>query len=161
VLRGTAGNDRLFGQSEADRIEGGAGRDWLVGGGGADTILGGDGADTLIGGTGADTFTGGAGPDVFAFERAAGIGGDTVTDFETGVDRVWIDGDLLGVAPGALDLSWTALGSVARHAETRLLYDPRTGEVRIDADGAGGAAAELLFTFQGGDRPQVDDVLIG
>jgi hypothetical protein len=158
VIRDDA--DPSEGQADAP-IRGSAGDDWLVGTAGQDTILGGAGADTLIGGTGADLFVGGAGPDVFAFERSAGIEGDLVRDFGRGADLIWLDADLLGVRAGRLDLAYTELGREAGQQDTRLLYDPRSGEVRVDGDGAGGAEAELLFTFDGGDRPTVDDVLLG
>ncbi len=133
----------------------------MVGLPGADTLEGDAGDDVLIGGPDGDRLIGGTGADVFAFDRGAGASGDVVADFASGEDLIWIEAGLLGVAAGALDLSYTEIGRAARQDDTRLLYDPRSGEVRFDIDGAGGAEAELLFTFEGGDRPTVDDVLIG
>lgn len=106
-LSGDSGNDRLFGQAGddtlsggdgADRIKGGsgndsmsgdAGNDRLIGQAGDDIMDGGDGNDRLKGGSGNDTMTGGAGEDVFIFEDADGD--DTITDFEIGVDLLYID----------------------------------------------------------------------
>ena len=54
---------------------------------GNDTLEGGAGDDTLDGQDGEDLLTGGEGADHFVFG-----GGDTVTDFEDGSDRINIDG---------------------------------------------------------------------
>lgn len=53
----------------------------------ANAITGGDGADTIHGGVGADLVTGGKGADSFVFDQLAD-GGDTITDFTTGVDKI-------------------------------------------------------------------------
>jgi hypothetical protein len=162
LLRGGDGRDHLWAGKGQDMLDGGAGNDWLWGESGHDTLDGGTGADTLQGGLGNDLLTGGAGADVFVFELSAGgADADIVTDFTRGEDRIWIRAELLGVAEGALDLSYAEFGSIARQDDTRLLYDKQTGAVRIDVDGRGGAEAELLFTFEGGDRPHADDVLLG
>ena len=64
------------------------------------------GNDTLIGGTGNDTLTGDAGNDIFVFAKDGST--DTITDFQTGADKV----DLRGVA-GATS-AWVAYDSVAQ-----------------------------------------------
>jgi Ca2+-binding RTX toxin-like protein len=56
----------------------------------AETLVGGAGADILRGGAGADTLIGGGGADTFVF--AAGHGADRITDFQSGVDRLLLDG---------------------------------------------------------------------
>jgi len=97
-LFGASGNDSLFGESGADIINAGSGADLLRGGDGGDTLRGdagddrliGDaGNDALFGGTGADMLTGGAGADSFALTQ--GSGSDRVTDFELGVDSIFVD----------------------------------------------------------------------
>ena len=85
---GTPGNDILQGTNGDDLIQGFAGDDSLEGLGGNDTIEGGDGNDVLTGGAGTDTLTGGTGPDIFR-DTAAGLNGDTITDFLPG-DRIRI-----------------------------------------------------------------------
>ena len=161
VLAGSRADDFIDAGAGSDRVAGGAGDDLLMGGDGRDTLIGGTGADTLVGGDGSDVYQGGAGADVFAFSRRAGGAPDVVADFNRGEDMIWLDADLIGVREGRLDLSYTELGRSAREGDTRLLYDPGSGQVRIDDDGAGGAAARLLFTFDDGDRPLVSDVLLG
>jgi Ca2+-binding RTX toxin-like protein len=46
-----------------------------------DSLVGGGGNETFVGGTGQTTMTGGAGTDYFVFDKAAGGGITTITDF--------------------------------------------------------------------------------
>ncbi len=66
-----------------------------IGGSGADTIIGNDANNTLRGGLGADTLTGGAGVDLFT-DTAAGLNGDTITDFDIGERIVISNASLAG-----------------------------------------------------------------
>ncbi|MDP8933603.1 MAG: calcium-binding protein, partial [Cyanobacteriota bacterium] len=52
----------------------------------ANSVTGTEFADIFSGGTGADFLTGGAGADLFVY-KAAGEGGDTITDFTSGADK--------------------------------------------------------------------------
>ncbi|MEG4067792.1 cadherin-like domain-containing protein, partial [Microcoleus sp. Pol11C2] len=52
----------------------------------ANSVTGTEFADILSGGSGADLLTGGAGADLFVY-KAAGEGGDTITDFTAGTDK--------------------------------------------------------------------------
>jgi VCBS repeat-containing protein len=94
-LYGNAGNDSLAGGDGADFVSGGAGNDTMTGDGGNDYLLGGAGNDNITGGTGNDYLsgdagndflTGGTGADTFAFGQAGGK--DTVSDFDTALDRI-------------------------------------------------------------------------
>jgi len=76
TITGGTGNDGLFGQDGDDTIAGGNGNDVLLGEGGSDTLNGGAGGDIIAGGAGADTFV-----------YQAGWGGDSVLDFQNGVDQ--------------------------------------------------------------------------
>ena len=80
-----AGNDILQGNDVANRLDAGAGN------------------DSLTGGLGNDTLTGGAGSDKFVFAKDGSI--DTITDFQTGLDKIDLTG-LSGV--GAGDVSYNA-----------------------------------------------------
>lgn len=88
TLFGGDGSDRLQGGGGADSLLGGTGDDRLIGGVGADTLSGDDGIDRLLGKRGNDELTGGQGADRFIFDL--GDGRDTITDFEQGVDRIWV-----------------------------------------------------------------------
>ncbi|MEG4455075.1 cadherin-like domain-containing protein [Microcoleus sp. N9_A1] len=52
----------------------------------ANSVTGTEFADIFSGGSGADVLTGGAGADLFVY-KAAGEGGDTITDFTSGSDK--------------------------------------------------------------------------
>ena len=58
----------------------------VIGSDDADVIIGSDGANILNGGGGDDVLTGGEGEDTFTFEGL--FGNDSVTDFESGIDRL-------------------------------------------------------------------------
>jgi Ca2+-binding RTX toxin-like protein len=77
MLDGRNGNDQLFGDFGNDRLDGGAGQDRLEGGFGKDILDGGLGNDVLVGGEGADKFM---------FRPSSG--GDTIVDFQLGVDTI-------------------------------------------------------------------------
>jgi Ca2+-binding RTX toxin-like protein len=88
-LAGGGGNDVLNGLGGNDTLDGGAG---------ADKLLGGDGDDRLSGGAGNDTVTGGAGADVIVLDSKSGF--DTVTDFVSGVDKLWLNQAVFAVGNG-------------------------------------------------------------
>lgn len=81
----------IVGGNDNDGFQGGPGADAVAGLGGADTLNGGEGDDLLLGSRGADQLTGGPGADTFLytglFDSQRGSQ-DTITDFETGIDRI-------------------------------------------------------------------------
>ena len=79
TLRGDGGNDTIYGRGGWDTIYGGAGDD---------TIYGGAGRDKLVGGEGDDTLEGGSGADIFYFWEDHGT--DTITDFNTAEDKIYL-----------------------------------------------------------------------
>ncbi|MFB2881044.1 calcium-binding protein [Floridanema aerugineum] len=112
TVSGGEGNDSMIGGAGSDSFLGGNGTDVLVGGAGSDSLQGWTGNDTLTGGAGADyfIFVGGTFATSAFFTDAAGIppiavptnpsqivsgdriGLDSITDFETGVDKIVLDG---------------------------------------------------------------------
>jgi VCBS repeat-containing protein len=88
AVYGLDGHDSLSGGNGNDSLYGGAGSDVLHGDNGNDLLDGGTGNDVLDGGNGNDTLTGGAGADKFVFGK--GGGNDIVTDFDTGLDRLFL-----------------------------------------------------------------------
>jgi len=135
IVKGSSGNDYLRGFKKDDSLNGRAGDDSLVGDGGRDTLNGGDGADFLDGGKGKDTYV---------FKSAPETGVDTVLTFDKG-DLVEFRGKAFsGLPEGPLEDRYFALGSVALDADDRILYDPGSGGLFYDADGAGGSAAVLV-----------------
>jgi len=99
ALRGTNGDDDLFGNNRDntifglggwDRIVGYGGNDLLHGGRGDDLLKGGSGRDSLWGGKGKDLLDGGRGADDFWFDTRDRF--DVISDFRGG-DAVVIDVD--------------------------------------------------------------------
>jgi Ca2+-binding RTX toxin-like protein len=101
--------------SGVENVEGSNFADLIVGNSSANLLSGGSGDDVLGGWAGIDTLTGGAGLDTFK-DVAAGLNGDTITDFSRG-DVILItdatlagfsfllSGDLLTYTGGSLTLS--------------------------------------------------------
>ncbi|RDI56418.1 calcium-binding protein [Microvirga subterranea] len=145
IVFGLRGNDKLYGQNGRDALWGGAGKDQLDGGDGLDNLFGEDGNDKLygragddflVGGKGADTLTGGAGGDTFQVD----LGGvDRIMDFESGMDRV----NLLFFVESIGEDEFV-LGTAAKDANDRVIYDQTTGYLYYDADGNGAGAAVLF-----------------
>ena len=77
----------FIGNDSVNNVTGTAFADILNGGSGADILNGGLGADTLNGGFGADLLTGGSGANLFVYNGRLD-GGDTITDFAFGVDKL-------------------------------------------------------------------------
>ncbi|MEM8676645.1 MAG: ELWxxDGT repeat protein [Cyanobacteria bacterium P01_G01_bin.67] len=92
TLIGGHGNDLMRGQSGKDILDGGAGDDTLWGGNHFDRLNGNDGDDILDGGRGINTYNGGAGSDLFIIHDDAHT--DWIQDFELGVDRIGLAGNL-------------------------------------------------------------------
>lgn len=86
------GNDTLTGGRGSDNLKAGAGDDVIFAGRGFDQIIGGAGDDTISAQRGNDVITGGEGSDRFIL--GAGLGTDTITDYQQGVDQIALLGGL-------------------------------------------------------------------
>lgn len=86
--------DDLFdgrGGSVTGIVDGGTGYDMIFGGSRSDRLIGGDGNDWIHGGGKSDELDGGAGRDVFAYSAlsdSTAAARDTITGFQSGVDRI-------------------------------------------------------------------------
>ena len=142
-LTGSDFNDVLSGNQAANLLEGGAGNDKLSGRQGADMLRGGLGADWLDGGTWKDVLTGGIGADSFYFASVAQAG-DTVTDFQTGVDHLVLSRTGFGIEGFSF-----VVGVEATSANATLLCDRNGGKLLWDADGTGAQDVVLLANISG------------
>ncbi|MGZ8283213.1 MAG: calcium-binding protein, partial [Allosphingosinicella sp.] len=124
----------------------------LTGNAFANTIYGNAGVNVLDGKGGNDVMVGFAGADRFAFTTALGGSNvDAVADFEAGIDKIALDDAVFtGLGLGALPAGAFRTGATAQDADDRILYDPATGALYFDADGAGGAAAVQFASLSTG-----------
>lgn len=146
-LSGGDGNDTLRGDNGHDRLIGGAGNDRLMGGDGHDILEGGAGRDTLEGGAGWDLITGGDGNDVFMMrdDDVAFYTEDTITDFESGVDRIAINMIDANVNTAQDDV-FTFIGQDDFHKVAgELRYEVVAGSAHIYADTNGDGAADFAI----------------
>ena len=126
--------ENLAGSSYADRLTGSTA---------ANTLDGGVGNDTLTGGLGADRLTGGTGSDTFCFVTT-GDGSDTITDFASGTDTIYIEAANFGLTAGD---AVTLINGTPTTAAAVFVYNSTTGVLGFDSDGSGIAAATQLATL--------------
>lgn len=99
----------------------------IVGTAAAETIVGGNGSDTIVGGGGGDVLTGGGGADTFRYTSAndtTATGGDFITDFTTGSDRL----DFTA-------LTTTQISLIRSNGATFLFSTTTTGPMQLVATG--------------------------
>ncbi len=144
VLIGGEGDDTLIGGGGNDTLHGNGGDDTLFGGAGDDELFGGDGEDVLVGGSGANELTGGGDGDVFVFTKAALDDGllDQVLDYS------FADGDALDLT-ALFDTEGGDLGEF-------VAYDAASGDLSVDADGAGGESAKTIAKIDTGSGAAAD-----
>ena len=132
-------NDSLIGNSGNNSLTGRDGNDEISGGLGDDFITGSDGADNLTGGGGSDRF----------IYLSPSEGGDTITDFTQGTDKITVVsvGFGGGLPMGELSESNFVSGSGATTSEQRFIFDDASGELFYDADGSGAATPQLIATL--------------
>ncbi len=140
--------ENVIGSEFGDVLTGDSGANTISGLGGVDIINGGGGNDSFIPGAGADNVTGGGGADNF-FYLSPGEGGDTIDDFEVGVDTISIVGAFFpgGLSGGVVPASQFFDGPAATDASQRFGYNSATGEVFFDEDGLGGVDQITLATL--------------
>jgi serralysin len=146
-------NNVITGNDGINTLTGLAGEDTLVGGGGNDTLVGGLDGDILRGGPGGDTLTGGPDGDLFVFDTAPEKGNpDAITDFSVVDDRIWLDDAVFtALGPrGPLATRMFYVGSAARDADDRIIYDPTTGALTYDANGSAPGGSVAIATLSQG-----------
>jgi len=161
-----AGDDTLYGGSDADILigDGGddtkatGGNDKLYGEAGADQLFGGTGSDTLDGGYGNDILRGGTGDDVYVANEA----GDSILEFEgNGIDTVFTSRTSIQIVGNVENLTYTGDKNFLGSGNTlaNVIKGASGADVLQGGDGAdqlhGGAQYDELY---GGNQ---DDVLIG
>jgi Ca2+-binding RTX toxin-like protein len=120
---GTSYNDVINAGKLGNVIDGGGGNDIIRAGKGSDAVYGGAGDDTLDGQNGVDVLTGGTGRDYFEFSSGiADIGKtatkcDTITDFTSGEDHIFLNFDLNSKTAGVnVNFIFLGNGNFTKHA---------------------------------------------
>ncbi|WGM47794.1 hypothetical protein KOAAANKH_02679 [Brevundimonas sp. NIBR10] len=138
----------------------------LIGSEAQDTLIGGTGDDVLRGGRGLDQLTGGAGADSFVY--AAGDSTqtaiDSIADFQTGSDRIVLEGTVTGLS--LVRVSSTATLVFAGHgAEPQTVIGVNGVIQGGDVVGANGAAMRTSLVGSSGADLMIggglDDTLTG
>jgi hypothetical protein len=145
----------------------------FVGSQAGDSFIGGSGGDRITGLGGGDTLAGGGGADVFVYTGAGestGANYDTLADFNPGVDRIDLSGNVTGfdatVQGGSLsagsfshDLAAALGGLGASHAA---LFTPNAGDLAgtvflvVDANGVAGYQDGQDYVFALASTPPAD-----
>ena len=137
--------ENIIGSDFGDVIEGNNSNNSLTGRDGNDNIFGEGGNDFLLGGVGADDLSGGTGNDSFVYLTPS-EGGDFISDFEVGTDKITIITATFGggLSAGSLSSAQFTLGSSATTGDQRFIFDDSTGDLFFDADGSGSASQQLI-----------------
>ena len=148
----------------------------ITGNAAVNTFIGLGGDDTFDSGSGNDTLSGGDGADIYIFSN--GIKGsknvDTIKDFVSGEDKIYLSADIFtiiasglglidGIDPVPLsdgDFFLSAPKVKATTAYYFILYDSNTLRVYYDADGKGKGAADWFITLTGKPELTADDFYI-
>jgi len=127
ALASTAGDDAIYGSTQADLINGGAGDD---------TLYSGNGNDTLIGGVGIDVLGGGGGNDTYRYSRGDGF--DFISYYaDAGVD-------VLELGAGITAKDFVVLSTGNLDPAVSLVFKDGSGGVRM----SGGSFATSGFTVK-------------
>ena len=133
MIRGLTGTEDIngTGNDNNNTIYGNSGRNVLNGGGGNDILNGAAGSDNLFGGDGSDLFV------LNNKEVDGSLAMDTIGDFETGTD-------ILYISRTALNIDASRLGSgVLKASDFKLVSSKTEGGL----DGANGLASTAAFVF--------------
>ena len=129
-LTGNTGDNSLTGNDGANALFGAVGRD---------SLFGGNGNDVINGGTQNDTLSGGAGKDTFVFNTALKANVDTISDFKAIDDTIKLENAVFTklTTVGVLKIDNFFKGAAAHDMNDYVIYNPNTGVVTYDSDGAG------------------------
>ncbi len=108
----------------------------IVGTRGRDTLIGSNANDRISGGPGRDRITTLAGQDILVYSSVVD-GGDTITDFEVGADRIDLSVVLLSLGYSGNDALGDAYVTVISRGSSAL--------VQVDPDGSAGAGRSRSF----------------
>ncbi|CAK0749919.1 hypothetical protein CCP2SC5_1680001 [Azospirillaceae bacterium] len=122
----------------------------ITGNSGTNTLFGGGGNDILVGGVGRDTLIGGTGNDVFRYVSSS-EGGDTITDFVRGTDKIQLVSSNFGNITSSQIIAGSAFVSNSTGSAVgslnQLIFNTSNGNLYYDADGVGAGSSVLLASL--------------
>jgi len=134
----------------------------LTGNRGSNNLSGLAGADTLTGGAGSDTLAGGAGADIFRY-TATSEGGDTITDFASGTDKLQFVrgafGNLTAAQLTAGRLVSNATGAASGTA-AQFIFNTRSKVLSYDSNGTSAGGAVAIATLRNVTTLSANDFLL-
>ena len=159
-----------FTLTDAQEIEGLSAITWeatnpinLTGNSLRNNLIGNAGVNILDGKAGNDTLQGREGADTYAFTSALGAANiDLILGFSAADDTIRLEnsGVFTGLANGALPAAAFVIGTAAKDADDRIIYDPATGRLFFDADGSGAGAQIQFATLQGAPAITANDFTV-
>jgi serralysin len=160
--------ERIVGTNAADTFAGDGNNNAFTGLSGVDIINAGAGNDFIVGGGGADNLTGGAGEDEFKFQKdytdyddnsydMFSQFGDTITDFESGVDRITFNINDFGGAM-TTDLNLVTSDGAMVGTQQHFIFEAATHKLWFDSDGTGSDAKILVATLSITNSLTTDDI---
>ena len=119
----------------------------------------------MNGGTGKDTMTGGSGNDDFNFFQVGPADADTITDFKSGQDEIWLWDDAFELGSDKFLKSKQFLAgdglTEATKGSHRVIYDTKSGKLYFDKDGKDGDDSVLIGILKGGVELHASDIQLG
>ena len=103
----------------------------------------------------------GEGSDQFVYLNP-GDGGDTITDFAVGMDKVAAVASGFGdeLPAGELSENSFAIGSAATSSDQRFVFNDASGELFFDADGSSNGSQQLIATLDGVSNLSARDIML-
>jgi len=112
----------------------------FVGGTGSVVMQGGSGNDTFVGGSGHTTMTGGTGHNLFDFDARANGGTDVITNFVSGHDMLYLEGQTLSYLQSHGDIT-------VNNGNTYISLD--SGNVTVELKGFTNLTSQNITTHKG------------
>lgn len=153
TFEGNGNTQTFIGTTQDDRFIGNGGNDTLTGGAGSDTFVFGKVWEQIV--------TGNAATEAQWYTNTAFdlTGVDTITDFETGVDKIELNTDqfasLVGFNAGNL-----VVGSGPLDADDYLVFNTSTNTLQYYADGNGGSTAVDIAILTGVTSITAADIVV-
>ncbi len=124
----------------AATLLGGSNATQFIGGSGSVVMQGGSGNDTFMGGSGEATMTGGTGNNLFDFGFAAKGGTSVITNFVSGHDQLYLEGQSLSYLQSSGDIT-------VSHGNTYIALDG--GQTTIELKGFTGHLSSTNISHNG------------